>query len=123
MLQSCTEAEAATTSIEIGVLKKFTKFIGKHLCRSLFLNKVVGLRSATLLKKRLWHRCFSVKFVRFLKTPFFQNTSGRLLLHAEQKQPFTGVLIKRCSENMQQIYRKTPMPKCEFNKVGNLTSA
>ena len=27
-----------------------------------------------------------------------------------------GVLIKRCSENMQQIYRRTPMPKCNFNK-------
>ena len=27
-----------------------------------------------------------------------------------QKQPFVGVLIKRCSENMQQIYRRGPMP-------------
>ena len=31
-----------------------------------------------------------------------------------QKQPSRGVL---CSENMQQIYRRTPMPKCDFNKV------
>ena len=35
----------------------------------------------------------------------------------EQKQLFRGVLRKRCSENMQQIYRRTPMPKCNFNKV------
>ena len=34
-----------------------------------------------------------------------------------QKQPSIGVLIKRCSENMQQIYLKTPMPKCDFTKV------
>ena len=34
-----------------------------------------------------------------------------------QKQPSRGVLRKRCSENMQQIYRRTPMPKCDFNKV------
>ena len=34
----------------------------------------------------------------------------------DQKQPFRGVLGKRCSENMQKIYRRTPMPKCEFNK-------
>ena len=27
-------------------------------------------RPATLLKKRLWHRCFPVNFVEFLKTPF-----------------------------------------------------
>ena len=39
-----------------------------------------GLRSATLLKKRLWHRCFPVNFVKFLRTHFLQNTSGRLLL-------------------------------------------
>ena len=35
---------------------------------------------ANLLKKRLWHRCFPVNFVKFLRTPFSQNTSGRLLL-------------------------------------------
>ena len=28
-----------------------------------------------------------------------------------------GILTKRCSENMQQIYRRIPMPKCDFNKV------
>ena len=46
---------------------------------SLF-NKVTGLRPVTLLKKRLWHRCFPVNFAKFLRTPFLQNTSGRLLL-------------------------------------------
>ena len=33
------------------------------------------------------------------------------------KQPSRGVLMKRRSESRQQIYRKTPMPKCNFNKV------
>ena len=37
-----------------------------------------------------------------------------------QKQPPRGILRKRCSENMQQIYRRTPMPKCDFNKVATL---
>ena len=36
-----------------------------------------------------------------------------------QKQPFRGVLRKRLSENMQHIYRRTLMPKCDFNKVAN----
>ena len=31
-----------------------------------------------------------------------------------------GVVRKRCSENMQQIYKKTLMPKCDFNKVKKL---
>ena len=38
------------------------------------------LRPAILLKKRLWRRRFLVNFARFLRTPFLQNTSGRLLL-------------------------------------------
>ena len=32
-------------------------------------------------------------------------------------QPPRGVSWKKCSENMQQIYRRTPMPKCDFSKV------
>ena len=43
-------------------------------------DKVADLRPATLLKKRPWRKCFSVDFVKFLRTPFLQNTSGRLLL-------------------------------------------
>ena len=35
---------------------------------------------ATLSKKRLWHRYFSINFAKFLRTRFLQNTSGRLLL-------------------------------------------
>ena len=34
-----------------------------------------------------------------------------------QKQPSKGVLRKRYSENMYQIYRRTPMPKYDFNNV------
>ena len=37
-----------------------------------------------------------------------------------QKQPFRGVLRKQFSENMQQIYRRTSMPKYDFNKVATL---
>ena len=32
----------------------------------------------TLVKKRLWHRCFPVNFAKFLRTPFLQKNSGRL---------------------------------------------
>ena len=43
---------------EKGVLKNYAKFTGKHLWYNLYFNQVAGLRSANLLKKRLWHRCF-----------------------------------------------------------------
>ena len=46
-----------------GVLRNFTKYTWKHLCQSFSFQR---LKPATLLKKRLW-----------LRTPFFQNTSGR----------------------------------------------
>ena len=35
----------------------------------------------------------------------------------KDEQPSRGVLKRRCSENMQQIYRRTPMLKCDFKKV------
>ena len=34
-----------------------------------------------------------------------------------KKQPSIGVLRKRRPENMHQIYRRTTMPKCDFNEV------
>ena len=49
------------------------------------------------------------KFLKRLRITLFDNIRN--------KQPLTGVPRKRCSENMQQIYRRTPMPKCDFNKV------
>ena len=47
-------------SIKQGVLKNFIKFTGKHLCWSLFFNKVAGLS----------HRCFPVNSADFLRIPF-----------------------------------------------------
>ena len=61
-------------------LKKFCKIHRKTPAPESFLKKVSALRPATLLKKRLWNRCFPGNFVRFLRTTFFQNTAGRLLL-------------------------------------------
>ena len=62
------------------VLRNFAKFTGKHLRQSLSFNKAAHLMPATLLKKRLWLRCFPMNFAKFLRTPFLQNTSGRLFL-------------------------------------------
>ena len=77
------QPEAATKRVIKSVLRNFAKFTGNHLYQSLFFSKVVGLRPATLWKKRLWHRCFSVNFAKFLRTPFLQNTCGWLLLNSD----------------------------------------
>ena len=71
------EAVVQRCSVKKGILRNFAKFTGKHLCQSLFLNKVAVLGPETLFKKRLWHRCcFPVNFVKFLRNLFLQNTSG-----------------------------------------------
>ena len=65
---------------KIGVLKNLSNITGKRLCHSLFPSKAAGLRPATLLKKRLWHRYFLVNFENFLWTPFLTEHLQWLLV-------------------------------------------
>ena len=64
-------------SVKKSLHKNLAKFKGKHLCRSLFFNKVVGLRPTTLFKKR---DPSTGVFQLILRKHFLQNASGRLLL-------------------------------------------
>ena len=77
-------------------LRNVAKFTGKHLCQSLF--------RATLLRRRLWHRCFSVNFAKFLRTLFLTEHLRWMLLavleSAEQRVSvtcFTILLAPCCS--------------------------
>ena len=54
---------------KIVILKSFANFTGKHLCWSLFF-KNVQAQGLQLYLKRLQHRCFPVRFTKFLKTAF-----------------------------------------------------
>ena len=56
-----------------GVLKNFPKITGKRLCQSLFFNKVVGLRSETLLKRDSGIEVFC-EFCEIFKNSFFYRT-------------------------------------------------
>ena len=65
---------------KIGVLKKVFKFHRKApVLRSLF-DKVAGFEACNSIKKRLQQRCFLVKFVKFLSTPFFKEHWWLLLV-------------------------------------------
>ena len=64
-----------------GVLEKFAKLTGKHLCQSLHLNKVAVVGLQLYIKKRVWHRCFRVSFANFLRTPCFTKHLWWLLLN------------------------------------------
>ena len=65
------------------------KFTRKHQCRGLFLKKLYTAL-ATLLKKRLWDRCFAENFVKFLRTPFLQNTANRTCQNCQILLEFSG---------------------------------
>ena len=55
------------------------------------------------------HDLSMIKSSAFLKLVWTE-----LIPMSLQKQPSRSVLIKRCSENIQQSYRRTPMPKCDI---------
>ena len=86
-----------------GVLKIFAKFKRKHLYESLSFNKVAGLRSATLLKKRLLYRCFPVNFAKFLRTTFLTEHLRRLLQNKLYKNDVTNII--RCWREFVNIIR------------------
>ena len=70
-------------SMEKGVSKRFAKFSGKYLCQSLIFDKIAGLtpQACNFIKKQTLGQ-----FAKFLRIPFFQNTSGQLLLKFEATQ-------------------------------------
>ena len=98
----CRRSSYRRCSVGKGVLRSFAKLTGKHLCQSLFFNKIAGLSPATLLKKRLLCRGFPVNFAKFLRTHFLQNTSERLLLMQYQYGNCSFVWILLCSYSQYQ---------------------
>ena len=83
--------------LKIGAFKNFATFTGIHMCWSLFLHKVAGLRPETLLKKRLQHRCFPVKFGKFLTTAIFTDHLPWLLLQKERINQHGSVITVKIS--------------------------
>ena len=59
----------------------------------------------------------AVVFYFMFERIFFNKVLLKIYLLNNQKQPSRGVLRESCFQNMQQIYRRTPIPKCDFNKV------
>ena len=84
-------------SVIKGVLRNFTKFTVKYLCHS-------QPKACNFIKKRLWYRCFPVNFAKFLRAPFLQNTSGRLL--------FMMIFFKKTFLKLFKI----SLPKVYFDK-------
>ena len=56
-------------------------------------------------------------FVKIIHIFYLKNIIIFRLVLLHLNNHTRGVLKKKCSENMQQIYRRTPMLKCDINKI------
>ena len=59
---------------QINFVLAITKSATGGVLSEVFLIKVAGLRTATLLKKSLWHSFFPVNFAKFLRAPFYRTS-------------------------------------------------
>ena len=107
----CVRSSRPEVFCKKGVFRNFTKSTWKPMHQSLFFNKVA------LLKKRLWHRCFPVNYVKFPRTTFFIEHLWWLLLlneliiieNGEPLQVIRWVALLRFSQN-QSI--RTQLVRC-----------
>ena len=98
-------------------------FPGLFLCKVLCLLYFSNLNSWDIqnrLKSNFWYiQARSKLQERKMTGPSFWIMHCLIIVLGcqvmlSQKQPSIGALIRVGSENMQQIYRRTPMPKCNF---------
>ena len=94
--------EAIARMCSTKTFTKFTKLTRKYLCWSLFLNRVAGLQHATLLQKRLRHRYFPAKVIKFIRT--FCRTSVDGCFRSSLPEVFCKIGALR---NFCKIHRKT----------------
>ena len=90
-------------SVRKDVLSNFAKFTGNTCARVSILLKL-QVWPATLLKWRLWRRCFPVNFAKFLRTPFFRTHLGNCF----QTNPQTGLFTftkQIVSEEIHCLFR------------------
>ena len=77
-------------SCEKKMFLKISQNSQENTCaRASFLIKLQAT-PATLLKAKLWHRCFPVNFAKFLRTSFFYRTPP---VAASDYQPFVDLLL------------------------------
>ena len=79
-------------SLRKTVLESFAKPAGKLLCRSLFFNEVVGLRSSTLLKKTST-QVFSCQFCEFYKNSYLEEHKQTAV--SEKTYNYRSITVKK----------------------------
>ena len=98
---------------KVAVLK-YLKMVLKNISGRIFL---------IVKPKRIYcHGCFPRNLLPWIFqsnyfVELFQVAVFLICKVSWHKQPPRDVPWKNCSGNTRQMYRRTPMPKCEFNKV------
>ena len=100
---------------KIGFLKYFAKFTGKHLCQSLFFNKVANLSLAEVFsgefceihRKQLWATaCRSKKNILFYSQLFFLEIGHKIkVIPSKRKISFT-ISFTRSLPRAQHWFKK-----------------
>ena len=106
------------------VFKCWKVEVNRSICRKAFSNNmeelsfhnVAVISTNTDLRLILSKNIYPFHFRIYSRNGWNVCKSLYLDLNIE-KQPSKGILRKRCSENMKQIYRRTTMPKCDINNV------
>ena len=62
--------------VKKGVLKNSAKSTGKHLCQSLFFNKIAGLKACNFIKKETLTQVFFCEFCEISKNTFSKEHLG-----------------------------------------------
>ena len=106
-------------------LSPFNKIFFKSYLKLAYENGN-SMEPATFFKKRLWHGCFPVKFAKFLRTQFLQNTFGRLLLTLDYidtlfyKQNFQKQFLAKDHISLWTIRLPKPAFFCEIYRLSHL---
>ena len=69
---SLQETATRTFSVRKGAFRNFAKFTGKHLCQSLFFNRVAGW-ACNFIKKETLAQVFSCEFCEISKNTIFKE--------------------------------------------------
>ena len=93
-----------------GVLRNFAKFTAKHLCQSLFLNKVAG---SSLFMEHLWWLLVILQ-IWFLKEKILSKWPPFY------KQQVASVLLESCYYNFIEIVIFKWTKACLNNFISNL---
>ena len=95
---------------------KLRNIYRKHLCCSLFFNKVASLRPTTLLKKRLQHWCFRRNFAKILRTPFSIEQYRWLLLDTEMSSSLKEISSTQIFLPLKKLRHCQLFPSCPSAK-------